>query len=1356
MARDKSASHHQSSSFFQTSASASAALSCQRSLGSTHSSRERNSMNRSGQPLFKEDGKRRRVTASPNQRKRWEEPGEDSSSSGSEDDAKRSVNREGTNDTSADISPIPAARAASTTVEIYDLLSSSSDDEDNNVTITNKKTSTGTQHGARQRLTGGWLTSLNSRRDNDSSSSSSDEDDDDDDTKTARNWLTSSTADTKLDHLTTIDSSADKALQLLLWDIGFDFNVLAHQFEAIRFVAGVIRSFPFTTDQSDDNSDDSDTDSDDSDSDSSCIKLDKNEINEMLALDLSGEMKRSNALKQPTNLIKTRGCLLADEMGLGKTIEALGGAVLRNHLNTVKGKSKAKKPTLIITPQDGIQQQWYEALRRSGVEPARIYVMGEKKKDAKARGGRTYKRSSTQEGMFLLCTRYKIQSELKKLFEQTTNLKSALDSSILFQHIPPALIKKLHNQYLAEKGKARNHFIRQRERRQDCVTRLIRSSFNEGKVSFRVAFNSIIIDEGHFLKNVLAYWGIGAALLGGQAKRTIILSGTPYNNGPQDMCALMTFIDPINEAARLDWWEKAVGKGKKRAVAGAVSNWRNRYMLRRQKDVVLDLPERKRSCVDIAAFPSELFIYENYEFAFLSALNKLQEAMDDGSPESIRAQKELCEIMMACMSCMRMALIHPIILGGREMTIQFSPSRRHLLKREEDKDQCVLCSGRRYPTQRAELFAARREAEENGDEFIAEDDHLNLVGIDARVRTEMDLDDDELDDEDVLSGGGSRANKNKGQLVELSHDICQAARSDCRHFAHKDCLAAYLENGGSECPRCYDLSCRIHMSNKEDVMDVGNRVYCSKTETTIIGVNGFTASTKIVEAIKWFQTNVPDDEKAIIYSFFKGSLDLLEGILSDELGIDCARYDGDVGKETRAEDLKRFQTSSTCRVLLASVQSGGTGLNITQANHVCFLDRWFNPQVHDQAESRVHRIGQTQDTKISYLDVALSVDSVMKIVNEYKLENASVLLADGTSLGATASSVGYKDLSGVIGNSMKAIRDMRRSVIASNEQTGNGCLPIALPFAAEQLFDKVQEVLNSRPTKTKKGDDESVSASESESNGYESGDSAISTKNLDDSVNKKTAVKSMHWPASQESSSSNDSVLNYDIAPSVAKHETNLSELPASQESSSSNDSILDYDIFSSKKSNAALDDGEERSQANCSVHELRNEEQLEAAIQASIQDALDEQPIGDDDEVQGSKENDSDATPKRITEESNDSNKNNGDDEEAESKLSSFETDILSMVVPDETATLNNNARVQIRMPNGQRHIRNFDGEYPIKTIYAFVAQLESNIEGVKAGKQFELKARFPPVDLMQFVDDSISSCGLSGETITFLWKQG
>ena len=104
------------------------------------------------------------------------------------------------------------------------------------------------------------------------------------------------------------------------------------------------------------------------------------------------------------------------------------------------------------------------------------------------------------------------------------------------------------------------------------------------------------------------------------------------------------------------------------------------------------------------------------------------------------------------------------------------------------------------------------------------------------------------------------------------------------------------------------------------------------------------------EAIKWIQ-NVPQNEKMIVMSFFKSSLDLVEGVLCD-IGIECIRCDGDISKEKRAKELKRFKTKQSVRVLLASVQSGGVGLNITVANNVLFLDRWFNPQVHDQAESR--------------------------------------------------------------------------------------------------------------------------------------------------------------------------------------------------------------------------------------------------------------------------------------------------------------------------------------------------------------------------------------------------------------------
>ena len=45
-------------------------------------------------------------------------------------------------------------------------------------------------------------------------------------------------------------------------------------------------------------------------------------------------------------------------------------------------------------------------------------------------------------------------------------------------------------------------------------------------------------------------------------------------------------------------------------------------------------------------------------------------------------------------------------------------------------------------------------------------------------------------------------------------------------------------------------------------------------------------------------------------------------------------------------------------VFLLSLKAGGTGLNLTRADHVIHVDRWWNPAVEDQAASRAHRIGQ--------------------------------------------------------------------------------------------------------------------------------------------------------------------------------------------------------------------------------------------------------------------------------------------------------------------------------------------------------------------------------------------------------------
>ena len=60
----------------------------------------------------------------------------------------------------------------------------------------------------------------------------------------------------------------------------------------------------------------------------------------------------------------------------------------------------------------------------------------------------------------------------------------------------------------------------------------------------------------------------------------------------------------------------------------------------------------------------------------------------------------------------------------------------------------------------------------------------------------------------------------------------------------------------------------------------------------------------------------------------------------------------------------QFQESGEPAVFLLSLRAGGTGLNLTAANHVIHVDRWWNPAVEDQATDRAFRIGQRKDVQV--------------------------------------------------------------------------------------------------------------------------------------------------------------------------------------------------------------------------------------------------------------------------------------------------------------------------------------------------------------------------------------------------------
>jgi SNF2 family DNA or RNA helicase len=121
---------------------------------------------------------------------------------------------------------------------------------------------------------------------------------------------------------------------------------------------------------------------------------------------------------------------------------------------------------------------------------------------------------------------------------------------------------------------------------------------------------------------------------------------------------------------------------------------------------------------------------------------------------------------------------------------------------------------------------------------------------------------------------------------------------------------------------------------------------------------GSTKIRKIVEKIR----KVVDvkKEKIVIFSMFRASLNLLGMALLKEK-IKFVQIDGETKGLTRKGKLDKFKKDERVNVLLISYKVGGQGINITEANECILLEPWWTPAIHEQAESRLHRTGQTRE-----------------------------------------------------------------------------------------------------------------------------------------------------------------------------------------------------------------------------------------------------------------------------------------------------------------------------------------------------------------------------------------------------------
>ncbi len=163
------------------------------------------------------------------------------------------------------------------------------------------------------------------------------------------------------------------------------------------------------------------------------------------------------------------------------------------------------------------------------------------------------------------------------------------------------------------------------------------------------------------------------------------------------------------------------------------------------------------------------------------------------------------------------------------------------------------------------------------------------------------------------------------------------------------------------------------------------------------------------------------EEKVLLFSQYASFGAMLRSHLSARFGRETLFLHGAVSKPERDALVSRFQSTQegSPALFVLSLKAGGTGLTLTEANHVIHVDRWWNPAVEDQATDRAFRIGQRRNVQVRKFVCAGTVE-----------EKIAAMITDKRGLAARIVGTGEVALSEMSTDELRAMftLDLRTAV----------------------------------------------------------------------------------------------------------------------------------------------------------------------------------------------------------------------------------------------------------------------------------------------------------------------------------------
>ena len=270
-------------------------------------------------------------------------------------------------------------------------------------------------------------------------------------------------------------------------------------------------------------------------------------------------------------------------------------------------------------------------------------------------------------------------------------------------------------------------------------------------------------------------------------------------------------------------------------------------------------------------------------------------------------------------------------------------------------------------------------------------------------------------DNSILSKKQKSQKYNKGRVVGYKNldilkneiDSCSIRRTkDILNLPPKNIINEYLTMDDSQL-KFYD---EIKNSVKEEYREMAKED-CDKIKLNTTNLLALTTrlrqatscpsvltskdilSCKLERAVDLVDEITSNNDKVVIMCAYKESVYKLKSMLDEYKPFVGT---GDVDDATITKEIEQFQTDDEHKVFICTISKMGTGLTLTRASYMIFIDLDWTSAITEQAQDRIYRIGSKKPVFIYNLickdtidELVLEANVTKKAFSDYLIDNKS-------------------------------------------------------------------------------------------------------------------------------------------------------------------------------------------------------------------------------------------------------------------------------------------------------------------------------------------------------------------------------